>query len=128
MTKIELAKYKSTLTGRLNELTGLTRNREAAAIETSADALDQIQHMVEREMAMEKLGRESTFLRETRKALDRIGTGIYGICVDCEEEINPKRLAAVPWAARCIVCQERTETERVTHHDAIAPVLIEAAA
>jgi hypothetical protein len=55
MTKIELTKYKSTLTGRLYELEGMTRNREAAAIETSADALDQIQHMVEREMAMETL-------------------------------------------------------------------------
>ena len=128
MTKSELTKYKSMLTRRLNELNGLTRNREAAAIETNADALDQIQHMVEREMAMAKLGRESTFLRETRKALERIGAGIYGICVDCEEEINPRRLAAVPWAARCIVCQERSDTQGVTHHDAITPVLVEAGA
>ena len=128
MTKIELTKYKSTLTGRLYELEGMTRNREAAAIETSADALDQIQHLVEREMAMETLGRESTFLLETRMALDRMGTGIYGICVDCEEEINPKRLAAIPWAARCIVCQELADIEGVTHHDAITPAVFAAGA
>ena len=32
-------------------------------------------------------------------------------CADCEDAINPKRLAAVPWAARCIACQEIADTE-----------------
>ena len=68
MTKSDLKKFKDALTARQSELVGLTRNREAAAIETSADALDQIQHMVERELALETLGRESAFLRETRAA------------------------------------------------------------
>jgi hypothetical protein len=68
MTKIDLKKFKDALTARQSELEGLIRNRDAAAIETSADALDQIQHMVERELALETLGRESAFLRETRAA------------------------------------------------------------
>ena len=111
MTKVELKQFKNALTARQNELEGLIRNREAAAIETSADALDQIQHMVERELALETLGRESAFLRETRAALRRIDGGTFGICLDCEDEINLKRLAAIPWAARCIACQERADRE-----------------
>lgn len=118
MTNIELTKFRNKLTARQSELEGFIRNREAAAIETSADALDQIQHMVERELALETLGRESVFLRETRAALSRISQGLFGICLDCEEEINPKRLAAVPWAARCVACQERMDREGTMVEDA----------
>ena len=32
--------------------------------------------------------------------------GTYGLCVGCEKEISLKRLQAVPWAARCVHCQE----------------------
>ncbi len=111
MTETQVKSFRNILTARQTELEGLIRNREAAAIETSADALDQIQHMVERELALETLGRESAFLRDTRAALRRMDEGTYGVCVDCEDEINPKRLTAVPWASRCIACQERADRE-----------------
>ena len=105
MTTVELKKFKSVLTERQRELEGLIHNREAAAIETSADALDQIQHAVEREFALGTLQRESAYLRDTRAALGRMDRGIFGTCLDCEEDIGLKRLAAVPWAARCIACE-----------------------
>jgi len=127
MTKIELKKFKTTLAARESELEGLIRNREAAAIETSADALDQIQHAVERELALGTLARESSGLRETRAALRRIDDGSFGICMDCEEEINLKRLAAVPWAARCIACQERADREGAATESADEPSQAEAA-
>jgi len=63
MTQIELKKFKNTLTARQSELERLIRNREAATIETSADALDQIQHAVERELALGTLARDSARLR-----------------------------------------------------------------
>jgi RNA polymerase-binding transcription factor DksA len=43
------------------------------------------------------------------KAIDR---GQYGECIRCGEDINEKRLAAVPWATMCIRCQELTEAEQ----------------
>jgi DnaK suppressor protein len=125
MTKIELRKLKDALTARQSELEGLIRNREAAAIETSADALDQIQHAVERELALGTLARESAGLREARAALRRIDAGDFGACLDCEEEINLKRLAAVPWAVRCISCQERADREGAVDDD--GELLVEAA-
>jgi len=127
MTKIELKKFKTTLAARASELEGLIRNREAAAIETSADALDQIQHAVERELALGTLARESSGLRETRAALRRIDGGSFGICMDCAEEINLKRLTAVPWAARCISCQERADREGAATENAGEPSQAEAA-
>jgi len=38
--------------------------------------------------------------------LRRVTDGSFGVCIDCESAIGPKRLVAVPWAARCIKCQE----------------------
>ena len=43
---------------------------------------------------------------QAMKALDR---GQYGECIRCGNDINEKRLLAVPWAALCIHCQEETE-------------------
>lgn len=42
-------------------------------------------------------------------ALQRIEAGDYGLCVECEEPIAPRRLAAVPEAERCLGCQDRHE-------------------
>src|SRR5580704_3564438 len=88
------------------ELMGGLRNRDGIAIEKSADQMDEIQFATERDLAIRNVDRESTLLRQVKAALRRIHDGAFGVCLDCEEAISPKRLAAVPWAARCIQCQE----------------------
>ena len=45
-------------------------------------------------------------LREIADGLHRIDQGAYGVCMECEEPISPKRLDAVPWARYCVTCQE----------------------
>jgi len=45
-------------------------------------------------------------LREIEDALHRLDQGNYGVCLECEEPISPKRLDAVPWARYCVRCQE----------------------
>lgn len=42
-------------------------------------------------------------------ALARIDAGQYGVCVDCESEIDPKRLRALPVALLCTECATRRE-------------------
>lgn len=42
-------------------------------------------------------------------ALARMREDSYGECVDCGEEIEEKRLIALPTAARCMSCQEGQE-------------------
>jgi DnaK suppressor protein len=107
MTKAELKTFRQVLESRQAEL-GIG-NREALAVEASPDEMDRIQHFSEREYAMNHLERNSNRLREVRAALARMDAGGFGICVDCEQEINLKRLLAVPWAATCITCQEIAE-------------------
>jgi len=43
-------------------------------------------------------------IRQIQAALKRISEGTYGICVHCGENIDPKRLEALPTATRCISC------------------------
>ncbi len=52
---------------------------------------------------------ESKQLVLVNDALERIEDGEYGLCLNCEEDINPKRLNAVPWAKYCLTCQELNE-------------------
>jgi len=106
MTKIELNTFRRTLNSKMVELGSGNRNREALTLETSPDELDRIQHASDRDYAIGNLERNSVWLHEVRTALRRIDAGMFGICVECEGSISSKRLAAVPWAASCIVCQE----------------------
>ena len=43
------------------------------------------------------------------EALERIDDEEYGTCQNCEKEIMPKRLDAIPWARYCLDCQELVE-------------------
>lgn len=40
------------------------------------------------------------------EALKRIENNTYGHCAECNAQISPRRLAAVPWAKYCFECQE----------------------
>jgi DnaK suppressor protein len=113
MTKLELNGFRRALENKLLEIGNGSSNREALAIETSPDELDRIQNANDRDYAMGNLERTSSRLGEVRTALRRIGAGTFGICAECEENINLKRLAAVPWASYCIVCQEAADREQI---------------
>ena len=61
---------------------------------------------------------ESDFqrLKSIQEALKRMDRGEYGECIRCGEDINEKRLKAVPWARMCIHCQEEKEMEQTSSH------------
>ena len=75
MTKSELNKFRNILEAKQAELEQLVRNRDGIAIEKSPDALDEVQHAAERELAIRNLDRESNLLRNVRAALRRIDDG-----------------------------------------------------
>ncbi len=127
MTKTELSKFKKILENKQDELERIVRNRDAITIEKSADALDEVQHAAERELAIRNLDRESNLLRNVRSALRRIDDGSFGTCLHCEEEISPKRLAAVPWAPFCIQCQEQADRNQDEGNEMFEDMLVNAA-
>ncbi|MDP9171529.1 MAG: TraR/DksA family transcriptional regulator, partial [Acidobacteriota bacterium] len=117
MTKVELEKYKSILEAKQAELSGSLRNRDEIVIEKAPDALDEVQLAGERELAIRNLDRDSNMLRQIRRALGRIADGSYGVCLHCDEDISPKRVNAVPWAAYCIKCQEQVDRHEIEAED-----------
>ncbi|HEX4168300.1 MAG TPA: TraR/DksA family transcriptional regulator, partial [Bryobacteraceae bacterium] len=80
--------------------------RDGIAVEQSPDQVEEIQRASERALAICNIDRESKQLRNAREALRRIYEGNFGVCEQCEEQIHPKRLLAIPWASLCIQCQE----------------------
>jgi DnaK suppressor protein len=112
MTKDQLKTFKKQLEAKQAELSAVVRNREGITIEKSPDALDEVQNMSERELAIRTLDRESKLLNQVRLALQRIEDGGYGTCLNCEEEISLKRLNAVPHTPFCIACQELADRQK----------------
>jgi DnaK suppressor protein len=109
MTKTEVDRFRAALTVRVAELERVTRHRDAITVERSADQLEEIQAASQRTLAVCNLDREFRQLRDARAALRRIQEGSYGTCQECDEDIHPKRLAAVPWATFCMRCQEAAD-------------------
>ena len=48
-------------------------------------------------------------LHRINEALERLEEGTYGRCFECGEEIEPRRLRALPFAVRCKDCEEARE-------------------
>lgn len=63
------------------------------------------------EMVADLLARRKRDLQKIDHALAEMDAGRYGACEDCGEEINAKRLKALPFATRCLGCQASTEQQ-----------------
>ena len=109
MTKTDLSRFETILNAQIIELEQLIRHRDGIRVERSADELEEIQQASERALAVCNLDRESNQLRNVRAAILRIHEGSFGKCRQCEEDIHPKRLVAVPWTPFCIRCQDAVD-------------------
>jgi DnaK suppressor protein len=105
----ELNRFRAILEVRIAELECRIRYRDGITVEQSPDQVEEIQRASERALAICNIDRESKQLRDTRAALRRIREGSFGVCEQCEEQIHPKRLLAIPWASLCIRCQQATD-------------------
>ena len=110
----QLTRFEVVLQARVAELERSVRQRDGIAVDPSPDQVDEIQRASERALAISKIDRDSKQLRDVRAALRRIREGTFGFCEQCEEEIHPKRLLAIPWALLCIECQEAWDRDQVT--------------
>ncbi len=108
---------QETLEQKQAELDHQLRRRDSIAIAKSADPMDEIQDASERDLAIQNVDSETSLLRQVRSALRRIEDDGFGVCMDCDTAISPKRIAAVPWASRCIECQDAADREGKTSYD-----------
>ena len=107
--KANLGLVRRVLESQLKEAAPTRGLRESIRINQVADPLDMTQQAAEREVAVLNLDRDTALARRLRSAIERLNDGSYGVCLQCEEDIAPKRLRAIPWAELCIRCQEMAD-------------------
>ncbi|MBX3604756.1 MAG: TraR/DksA family transcriptional regulator [Piscinibacter sp.] len=111
----DAAAVRATLQARRDAL-----GREIGAVRDAAETrgADVLDHKDEAslrertEVGDAEVARDVAELREVETALRRLEEGRYGLCMDCDEPVDPRRLAAEPFAVRCAACQTRAEQAR----------------
>jgi DnaK suppressor protein len=51
-------------------------------------------------------------IQQITAAITRIDAGEYGVCGDCGDDIDPRRLKALPYAVLCADCAGRNATRQ----------------
>jgi DnaK suppressor protein len=77
--------------------------------EGAQDIADKASNSYTKEFLFSLSNSERDLVQLVDRALARIDDKRFGLCVVCEEEMNLKRLEAVPWASHCLSCQEKQE-------------------
>ena len=121
MKEADVNEFRTLLMAKRNEIVDQSRRREDICIVQSNELIETVQLAGQREFAARGLERDTKKLMQIGAALRRIDDGDFGICLDCEEAISPKRLTAVPWAGYCLHCQELLDAQEAT--DPIQPKL-----
>jgi DnaK suppressor protein len=75
----------------------------------TVDLADKAANSYTKEFLFGQTNHDRYILNLVEEALQRIKGGAYGLCVHCQQEVQQKRLEAVPWARHCITCQEKQE-------------------
>ena len=113
MDKKRLDYYKKKLLTRREELLKtIARTEEEgrqADDDPTVDLADKAANSYTKEFLFGMTNTDRAILNLIDAALKRIDEDEYGTCLNCEEEMQQKRLEAVPWAKHCIGCQEKAE-------------------
>ena len=113
MEKKRLESYRKKLQARREELMkSIARTEEAgrqADEDTTVDLADKAANSYTKEFLFGQTDTDRNTLQLIEAALARMKAGSYGLCASCENEIQVKRLDAVPWTKHCLACQEKQE-------------------
>ena len=73
------------------------------------DEVDQASHLYNKEFWYSLSDQDRQVLKLVEQALEKINAKEFGECEHCGDNIQKRRLEAVPWARHCIGCQELQE-------------------
>jgi DnaK suppressor protein len=113
MEKKRLEYYKKKLITRREELMqSIARTQQEgreADEDPTVDLADKAANSYTKEFLFGQTHNERSLLQLVEDALTRMKGSEFGECVSCHEELQQKRLEAVPWTRYCITCQEKKE-------------------
>ena len=85
------------------------------SIDGTGDDVDEIQGKILALVQSKLSEREQDRLRKIDMALKRIEEDCFGVCGECSEDIDPKRLMFNPAFITCIACSEKLERLKKQH-------------
>lgn len=113
MDKKKVENYRKRLLSKQEELMRLVSKSEqdgrSIDEDVTQDIADKAANSYTKEFLFHQSDDNRRILQLVEDALSRIKSGEFGLCVACQEEVQQKRLEAVPWARHCIDCQEKQE-------------------
>ena len=113
MEKKRLKQYEAKLLEQRNALLGMVERTEdygrEADRDVSQDPADKASNSYTKELLFSQSTNERNTLKMIEEAIQRVEDSTFGDCLNCGQEIKPKRLEAIPWAPYCIDCQELQE-------------------
>jgi len=116
MDKRTLEGYKKKLLDKRRELTQAYIRDKNYGRESddggTQDLADKASTSYTKEFLYSLSNTERSVLQQVERALLRIRQGGFGVCEECGEPMQKKRLDAVPWARYCLSCQEAMDRGR----------------
>src|SRR3954463_988764 len=110
MTKTEAKQIKEKLLGERELLVDKLKGNDLSIDDADTpDPVDLAVRNYSKNVMLAVSENESRQLTLIDEALLRIDDDEYGECLNCENQISPKRLAAIPWARYCLDCQQLLE-------------------
>ncbi len=113
MDKKRLDYFKKKLQAKREELLRTIARTEqegrSADDDPTVDLADKAANSYTKEFLFGQTDSDRVTLQQVDEALRRINQETFGECLSCHEEMQQKRLEAVPWARHCRACQEKLE-------------------
>lgn len=113
MNKQQVERFKKVLLEKREQLVQDVESvRSRSAEDTEEEDKDYIDVAVSsytKEFLLTLSDLERKQLVAVEQAIEAVEQGTYGTCDECGEEIEEKRLKALPWATFCLRCQELSD-------------------
>ena|SRR5579872_2632139 len=112
MDQQRLVKFKLQIQSRIHELTRNPETLRTSPQDCGPDEGDRATSALSTDLFFAQNSQNRQLVNAMREALGRIEEGTFGECMNCGQEINLRRMEAVPWARCCVNCQELIEGMR----------------
>ena len=114
LDKNQIEAFRQRLLQKQQDILGLNETADDAAKtveldQTSVGRLSRMDALQGQAMSLELQRRRQLELKLIKSALERIDSGDYGYCADCDEDIVTGRLDLDPAVALCVACASEKE-------------------
>ena len=124
MNNDQLTKFRSMLRERLTEIEAKTTGLRAELLQVAevqptviCDGLDHAKEETDLNSRLSIHACHMDLRDQLRTALRKIDLGTFGVCNECEEAIDLRRLEAQPCASFCVRCQRQNEFQKLSQNN-----------